>query len=911
MPRIPGLRRVFRLATRRAPVADDVDAELAFHFEMAVADLQARGLSPHAAREEARRRFGDVDARRAELRRIDARRDRARRAGEWLHGLAQDLRVAGRALRRSPGLAAVVVVTLALGIGASAMMFGVVDRLLLRPPAYLRDAERTGRVYFTRTMDGETETYDHASYPFLRDVREGTAGVVDVVGVTSFEWVVGDGAGARQARVGQASGELWSLFDARPAAGRFFGPHDDRPPAGAMVAVLGYDFWRREHGADPAVVGRTLRIGGGLYTVVGVAPKDFTGLDLQRVDAWVPLTAAAASDQGAAFLTRYNRQWFRMFGVRRPGVSAERANAALTRAFAVSLARRAVAIPTSRWTPQTVATLRPRAALHPVLLDRGPHRTDGARVAVWVLGVAAVVLLVACANVANLLLARALQREREVAVRVALGVGRGRLARQLLAEVALLATLGAAAGLLLARAGGALVTRVLLPDVAWGETLTDGRTLLATAAIAAAAGVLASLAPSLRALRPDVVARLRGGARDGGARHGRTRLALVLAQATLSVVLLVGAGLFVRSLRNVRALDFGFDPERVAFATVLLRGEKLDGAARGALYARLGDRARAVPGVELVGTTTELPYHIGFNTDRVRLPGVDTVPGATEVHGNVVGGDYFRAMGTRVLRGRVWDPRAPGADREAVVVSARLARLLWPGGEDAVGRCAIVEEAADAPCRAVIGVVEDVRRRDPREPGVPGFYVATAGSAGAGEVAGIVLRTRGDAAREVLALQRALQPVAPGAAYVRVHALSDLVAPELRPWRLGATLFAAFGALGLLVAAVGLYSALAYDVAQRHHDIGVRLALGARSGDVLRLVVRRGVGIAVAGVALGIALALAAGGSVAGLLFGVSPRDPLTLGGVALALVSVAVAASVVPGWRASRVEPTRALRGE
>ncbi|AHG87871.1 permease [Gemmatirosa kalamazoonensis] len=910
MPNIPGLRRFFRLATRRTDVARDVDAELAFHFEMTAAELERRGLSPQAARDEARRRFGDVDARRAELRRIDERHDRARRSTEWLQGLASDVRLGARTLRRSPGFAAVVVVTLALGIGANAMMFGIVDRLLLRPPAYLRDAGRTGRIFFTRTLDGSTDTYDNVGYAFLRDIREGTRGAVDVVGVSTGEGIVGDGVSARTAHVGMASGELWSLFDARPALGRFFGPQDDRLPVGAPAAVLGYEYWRRELGGDPSVLGRPLRVGGGTFTVVGVAPKGFTGVGLRLVDVWVPLTAGSASSIGAEFASRYNMSWFELVAMRRAGVSETRANALLTRAYVESLRRRIAVQPTARIAHVPLASLQPKAAMYSVLLDRGPKATDGARVAVWVAGVALIVLLVACANVANLLLARAVGREREVAVRVALGVGRARLTRQLLTEVALLAALGAVAGLLLARVGGAFVTRVLIPDIAFGDALADGRTLAVTAAIAMAAGLLASLAPSLRALRPDLVTRLRGGAREGGERHGRTRAALVLAQASLSAVLLVGAGLFVRSLRNAHAVDFGFEPARVLYASVQLRGERLDSVRTATLYARLAERAGELRDVETVGTTFELPYYRGFTTDRVRVPGRDSVTGNAEVHGNTVGLDYFRAMGTRVLRGRVWDPRTPAADTDAVVLSAALAKLVF-GTDDVVGRCVIVAENDPAPCRPIIGVVADVRRGDPRQPGVPGFYVPRPEVPRWFDMSGLVIRTRGDAAQQMLAVQRALQPLAPGAAYVSVHAMADLVAPELRPWMVGATLFSAFGALGLLVAVVGLYSVLAYDVAQRRRDIGVRLALGARAGDVLRLVVRRGVAFAAVGVATGVALALAAGRAMGALLFGVSPHDPTTIGVVAVVLVAAAVAASLVPGYRAARIDPATSLKGE
>jgi predicted permease len=900
---------VFRLATRRAAVNDDVDAELAFHFEMAAADLERRGLSPDAARAEARRRFGDVESRRSELRAIDARHDRARQAAEWLHGLAQDLRVAARTLARAPGFAAVVVLTLALGVGANAMMFGIVDRLLVRPPAYLRDADRTGRVYFGLQRGGvDGRLFDRSSYAAFRDLERGTAGALDLVGVSSLHSVVGDGAQARAGRLGMATGLFWAQFDMRPALGRFFGPADDRLPAGTPVAVLGYDYWRSAYGGDASVLGRSVRLGGATYTVIGVAPEHFAGYGLTRVDAWVPMTAGAYAEVSRQFATRYTVSWLSIIARRRAGVGVEAAGALLSRATAESWRKR----PDVR----DASTERAVAALYPVLVDRGPERSTGARVAVWVLGVAAIVLLVACANVANLLLARALRREREVAVRVALGVGRARLVRQLLAEVALLAALGAAVGLLLARAGGTTLTRVIMPDIEWGEaaTLGDGRRLLVAAAIALGAGLLASLVPAARALRPDVVRRLRGGARDGGSneRHGRLRGALVLAQATLCALLLVGAGLFVRSLWHARELDFGYEPERVALATVNLRGARLDSVVVEAMYARVAERLRALPFVEGVATTREVPFYQGHSTDRVRLPGRDSATAGYEVHGNAVSGDYFRVMGTRLLRGRVWDARDPGADAASVVVSARLAQILW-GDADPLGKCAIVEEAEGAPCRTVVGVVADQRLGgDPRSPGSPGYYVTPlAGERDLPDLAGVLVRTRGPAAARALDLQRALQPLVPGESYAHIVPVAELVAPQLRPWQLGATLFTTFGALGLLVAAVGLYSVLAHDVAQRHHDIGVRLALGARAGDVLRLVVRRGVGLAVVGVAAGIALALVAARRAADLLFEVSPHDPATLAGVAAVLVAAALAASLVPGWRASRIDPAVSLRAD
>ncbi|MBV9879388.1 MAG: ABC transporter permease [Gemmatirosa sp.] len=908
MPRIPGLRRVFRLAARRAPVADDVDAELAFHFAQTVDDLVARGLTEDDAHAEARRRFGDVEATRRRLRHIDEAHHRARRVAEWIGSVAQDARMAARSLRRTPGFTAVVVLTLALGVGANAMMFGVVDRLLLRAPSHLRDATRTGRVYFGRDAASVDAWRDEISYPAFRDVRDATAGALDVALTTTYTAPVGEGASARLGQIGLASADFWRLFDLRPALGRVFVDAEDRPPNGTRVAVLGYDYWR-ELGADSTVLGRLLYVGDQRYAVVGVAPPGFTGLGLQPADVWIPVTAGAADALGATELSSYDRTWFRLVARRHPGVDATQADARLTAALRASETKRGAS---------ATDVARARAALYPTIGERGPRPSDNVRVTLWATGVALVVLIVACANVVNLLLVRALQRERETAMRVALGVSGGRLVRQLVVEAALLAALGATAALLLAWLGRQVVARVLVPDVsfgratgnAWHDASVDVRTIAVTAAIALGGALLASLAPALRAWRPDVLGRLRGsgGARDAGvgARQGRLRGALVVVQAALSVVLLVGAGLFVRSLHNARATTLGVDAPRVVYAWVELRGASLDAGGRAAMYAGLAERARAMPMVEQVGTA--LAFHVGTTARRVRVPGRDSiVAGEHGVRDNVVGGDYFRAMGTRVVRGRAFDRHDPARDASSLVVSERLARLLWPG-EDPLGRCVVV--GASPLCRTVVGVVEDVRAADPHDPLEASLYRPAAPSEGSG-VGALVVRTRGSARDQATALRRWLTPLLPPSAYLAVRPLAEEVDPALRPWQLGATLFSAFGALGLLVAALGLYGVLAYDVAQRRHDFGVRLALGALRGDVLRLVLRRGLGVAGLGLALGVGLAVAVGPSASALLLGVSPRDPLTLGVVMLVLGAVAVAASAIPGWRAARVDPVAVLRAD
>ncbi len=901
MTRIPGLQRVFRLAA--APrVDEDVDAELAFHFDMTVQRLVAEGRTPEEARREAEQRFGDVPATRARLRDIDRRREGEARRSERLAGLWQDVRYAARGLRASPGFTAVVVLTLALGIGANATMFGIVDRLLLRPPAYLHDAHETGRVYHWRTEPGEGERlFDRYSFARYLDLRDNTRAFAQLAATYSTESVMGMGEEARQVQLGYVSANLWSMFDARPALGRFFGPDEDRDAGGAPVLVLSHALWKSSFGGDSAVLGRALRIGPTTYTVIGVAPPEFSGVDITRVDAWAPMSVGAANIVGPEYRTTYRATWLQIVGRRKPGVAAAAADADLAGALRRTWLNDDQARP--------VAMARPRAELGSILMERGPRRGESSKVATWLGGVSLIVLLIACANVANLLLARALRRQREIAVRVALGVSRGRLLGQLVVESVLLALLGGAAALAVARVGGGVLRAVLLPDVAWSTAPVDGRTLGYTALAAIATGLLTGIVPAVQASRPDLTGALKAGAREGHLKRSRTRATLLVLQAAMSVVLLVGAGLFVRSLENVRNLDLGYDPDRVAFATVDLRGTTLTPAERRALHQRMLDRLASMREVERAGTTLTLPFYMNMDRD-LYVPGIDSVGALGTFYLNAVRGDYFGAMGTRIVRGRAIDDRDRAGAALAIVVSETMARLLWPG-RDALGQC--VKVGADTPCSTVVGVARDITRGDLRGEAATQYYIAADQMVARrnGAENGLVIRVRGDVGIAKERLRRALQPLAPGAAYVDVVSLQSFIDPEVRPWRLGATMFGAFGVLALLLSAVGLYSVIAYNVAQRTHELGVRVALGARTGDVVRLVLGEGVRVAVVGISLGLLAALWAGRYVAALLFEISPRDPTVLGVVSVALLAVAVAASLVPALRASRVDPNLALRAE
>jgi predicted permease len=478
-------------------------------------------------------------------------------------------------------------------------------------------------------------------------------------------------------------------------------------------------------------------------------------------------------------------------------------------------------------------------------------------------------------------------------------------------ESLLLALFGGIAALVLTRWGGGLIRGVLLPDVAWVDSLADARVLAFTAAAVLLSGVLSGLAPVVQASRPDLAAALKAGTREGSYQRSRLRTTLLVAQAALSVILLVGAGLFVRSLRNVRSLDLGYAADRVLFVDMDLRGVGYTPEQEIALYERLYERLRVLPGVERATLSASTPFYSSIVPDII-IPPWDSLPtlpsGGPYV--NAVGPDYFAVMGTRIARGRGFtDADRIGTPRVAIV-SETMARVMWPG-QDALGKCIKLSDSTSTPCSEVVGIAPDGHWRDIRPEPTMQFYVPLDQKQWSGPLRSLFVRPRGDPATIAAIIRREVQAEATRLPFVNVRLLQELVDPEIRPWRLGATMFGAFGALALLLAAVGLYSTIAYTVAQRTHELGVRVALGAQAADVVGLVVGQGVRVAAAGIALGAAIALAAGRAVQPLLYDVAPNDVAVFATVTLVLLAVAVVASLIPAWRAARVDPNVALRAD
>jgi putative ABC transport system permease protein len=907
-------RRLFRLDRGVRDVETAVNDEFSFHFDMTMRELLASGMTREAAEREALHRFGDVEAARTRVR--DIARDHVehtRRVESW-SAIAQDMRYALRGLRANPVFTVGVVLTLGLGIGANATMFGIVDRLLLRPPAFLTASDRVGRVYLVRNdRDGKEQVTRNLPYKRYADLRQSTKAFDAMAPYFETDFIVGEGQDARELLVVMAGAEFWPMFSVKPVLGRSFIPSDDAAPNGSRVTVLGYGFWQTRFGGSPDVLGKELRIGAERYTIVGVAPRGFNGASLRSVSAFVPFTPVARAEMGD-FDQGYGFSWLEIIARRKPGVSVETASRELTYAYERSYAEERL----TRATLPPISSTKPRAEFGSVLTDRGPETRSDTKVALWLFGVTGIVLLIAAANVAGLLLARAIRRRREIAVRIALGVGRTRLFTMLIVESLLLATLGAVAGLAIAEWGGRIMRIAMLPDIEWTSVFRDGRVLGVAAAVAIGCGLLAGIAPIIHAGRTDLAESMRGGNRDGGRARSRLRDGLLLFQAALSVVLLVGAGLFVSSLRNARMLPLGYDVDRVIYMSVDNRGYDrapgVIGAARERALAdaRLAERsrllaaARAIPGVESASVTWGVPFWMTLEPE-LHVPGIDSVNRLGNFIMNGISGDYFTTTGTRILRGRPIEDSDLISTQRVAVISREMGEKLWPG-QDPLGKCITVSRRTN-PCANIVGISEGIVRGSYDGDEKLQFYVPMDQfERGQGS---IYIRTRGPATEMVRTVRAELQKQLSVSQYANARSLSSIIDPNLRQWSLGATMFTLFGALALVLAGIGLYSVISYSVAQRKHEMGVRVALGASSGNVVGMVMSEGLRLTVIGLLLGAGLAFYGAPYVEKLLYNVDARDPRVFVGVAGVLLVVASLATLLPAWRASRVDPQEALRTE
>ena len=876
--------------------ADDVDALLdELHDELA-REISRRG--ERAARawfvREVLRSLGPILARRVI---VAIRKPRSR--GTMRHrfeAVLSDVSYAIRQLRRAPGFTITVLLAFALGIGANATMFGIVDELLFRPPAHVRAPNEIVTLAAGTAKEGFGQRT--SNYPVFAAIRDHSAGFSQVAAVAAVSVPFGRGDRAANLDGLLVTASYFPLLGVAPAQGRFFRDDEDVAPIGAPVAVISHPFWQRQFSGSTRALGATLQLGDRQFTVIGIAPRDFTGLGYAAPDVWLPISSGGAMQfLGKQWTTQSIATWLRIYARMKPGVP-------LTDAAADAMRVAREAAPHAFFT-QTGWSFQAR----PIMAARSEEEGASTTVAMLLGAMSLVVLLIACANVANLLLARGLRRRREMAVRLALGVTRRRLVEQLLTESVLLAALGGAAAIVVANWGGVLARRLLLGDLPLTASALDLRVLAFTAGVALLVGVFTGLIPALQASRAQVFSTLTASGGRGGARRSRAQSALLAVQAALSLVLLLGAGLFGRSLLAINALRMGVDVDRVFVGSMNLRSIGRRASEADAVFTRALAQVAGAPGIASAAVSTTIPFGPSYGTD-VGVMATDSVHHYSTMY-NIVTPNYFRTLGTSLLGGRDFS----AADREGaprvVIVSEMLATRAWRHGNP-LGRCLRIG-ADSLPCATVIGVVENARRQSIFEDSTNTIYLPLAQAHAWISERLIVARAAGDPAIVAETVRHAMQTAAPELPFADVHLVKNqpIVRHETLPFRLGAAMLGVFGALALLLAAVGVYGVISYDVGQRTREIGVRMALGARAADVASLVMRDGLRVVAIGGVIGTGVALAGGRVLRPLLYETSPRDPVVLVGVALLLLVVATLACVLPARRAMRVDINVAIREE
>jgi predicted permease len=817
--------------------------------------------------------------------------------------LVRDVRFAARLLVKQPGFTAAAVVSLALGIGANSALFNMFNSLLWRPLP-VAAPEEIACLYTTRDDQRVSTGFSFPDYRDLRDQGDVFAGVAGH-SPTLFSL---RSEGREDARVyGElVTGNYFEVLGVRMQLGRSFRPEEDRTPGTHPVIVLGDRFWRRRFGADPSMVGRTITLNGQAFTVIGVAPRGFNGTYAIYFapDLYMPvMMLGQVSPSGSSDLEDRSARFLRLNARLGPGVTVEQARAA-----AATIAGRL-----ARTYPDTNRGIQ--AAVFREIDTRPEVEISAATnaIALIFLGLTSLVLLVACANVANLLLARAAARRREIAVRLAIGAGRRQLVRQLLAESLLLSFVAGGAGLALGAVASRLMASLSVPtDIPVVlEFHTDLRVVAFTFTLAVLAAIAFGLVPALRASRPDLVPALKGEEPVAGRRRLTLTGALVVAQVAVSLVLLVAAGLFVRSVGGARTINPGFSIDR---RVVMYFNSELQGYDRKratVFYDRLIERVRALPMVEAATFAQSVPLDFNVDFDDVVIEGRPIEPGreSVQVMSAVVDPRYFEAMETPIVKGRGFSDRDDLASPRVAVVNQTMASRFWPGREAIGGRFRI--EQPDSPWIEVVGVAADGKYRQLTESPRAFFFRPLAQEFRFSRTLVVRTRSAADIGDAVAGVRREVQALDPAMPIFDIKTMDQFMERAYLGPRLAALLVGPAGLLALVIASVGLYGVMAYWVSRRMREMGIRIALGARPGDVLRLVMGQGLALTGVGLALGLAGALAVGRVVGFLLFGVSATDPIVLVGVPLALAAVAAVASFVPARRALRADPLIALRAE
>jgi predicted permease len=861
--------------------------ELDAYLEAETDENIARGMLPEEARYAAHRKLGNTTRIREEIYHMNSL--------GWIETLGQDIRFALRMLRKNLGFTTVAVLSLALGIGANSTIFSIVDSELLRPWP-VRDPARLAMI----TTGGPKESdYYFTSYPDYLDIRQQAGAFSDVVAYGNRAGFISGGAqrAGQELTVEVVSPNYFAALGVKALRGRTFSPPPGPAAAEGRSVVVSYHLWQRYFGGDPSLPGKTVLLDGKEFTVIGITPQDFCGLRQEGApDTWLTLegweTMVPAEHRWDA--ARDDR-WFEVAGRLRPGAQLGEARAQLE-----GLAKRlAIAFPATNQDVRFLA--RPASE----------WTYQGMQTGIYMMAMVGLVLLISCANVANLLLAQTERRQREIAMRRALGAGQRRLIVQLLSEGLLLSVAGGGLGVLLAawlmRLGPALV-----PSLADMNLKLDGRVLLFTTAISLLSALIFGLAPALRAVKGDLTAALKGANREHATGRLPLRSMLVCGEIALSVVLLAGSALLLRSLAYSQAINPGFDPKKnvvmLSVAPPTLYG--YDAAHAASLYPALAARVESAPGVVGASYARRPPLPLGGmeggETQAVIIPGVEPPPGSDhfKIRYNIVGPKFFRTIGARIEKGREFDEFDLPSTAPVVIVNDAMARKFWPD-RDAVGRSIQIGKKD----YQIVGVVEEGRYVNLHEPVQPYLFLPFTQNFSFECV--LLVETAGDPRPFLPAILKESAAVDQHLPIVNAATFKDYMQEVLSEESTRAELLASLGILGIFLAAVGLYATVAYHVSRRSREIGIRMALGARRNDVLKLVLRQGLRFGGIGAVIGLICALAASRLMSQVIYGVKLLDPLSYLAAILIAVSIALLASYFPARRATQVDPLVALRYE
>ncbi len=873
------LRRVQGL-WRSETIHQEITDELQFHIDMRVEENIQRGMSPDEARRDAERSFGNFT--RIKEQGYDVR------GGQWLEAVWQDLRYSARMLRKQPGFTVIAVLTLALGIGANTAVFSIVNAVLLRPLPY--QAPERLMILRESVSGGVNST---VSYPNFADWRAQNTVFASIAAVRQNESFNLTGTGEPERLQGQlVSAEFFSTLGIKPLVGRDFLPEEDREGATPAV-ILSYGLWQRRFGNDPSVVGQQLTLNNQNFTVVGITQPDFQyGME---ADVSVPISL-----QAERFRTRGADPGTRVVARLKPNVSQRQAEADLN----MIAARLEQQYPESNKGRRALVT-----PLHESFVG------DVRQPLLILLGAVGLVLLIACANVANLLLVRASARQKEMAVRVALGASRATIIRQLLTESVLLAAVGAALGTLLAFWGTSFIA-AQLPDgiPRLQEANLDARVLVFTLAVSLLTGLLFGLAPALQASRTNLTEGLKEGERGSSGRRQWLRSVLVVGEVALTLTLLVGAGLLIQSFRRVLAVEPGFQAQNLLTMQVSVNNP--DGQQIANFFDRLQQSVRNLPGVTSVAVSNGLPF-VGVNRPNFIIEGRPLPEPGKEAGGAryTVSPNYFQTMGIALLKGRLFNAQDTSDSPRVIVIDEMLARRHFPN-EDPLGKR--LKQGPDAPSLEIVGVVRHVEQNglEGQASNLNQFYtnfnqISLEGLPGNVRRINVLVRTEVEPLSLASSVRAQVSALNKDQAVFNVRTMEQIVAQSVAARRFSMLLLTVFAVVALALASLGIYGLMSYTVAQSTREIGVRMALGAQVSDVLKLVIGHGMTLVLIGVGLGLVASLALTRTMKNLLFGVSATDPVTFAAIALLLVLVALLACFVPARRATKVDPLRALRHE